>query len=35
MKSMYVAPEVMVINMMELTEMLRCSCSADDSNPWR
>lgn len=35
MKETYIAPEVMAINMEDLTVLLRCACTADDTNPWR
>lgn len=34
MKEVYEKPEVMVINIDELTVLLRCSCSGDDDNPF-
>lgn len=35
MKKAYVSPEVVEINMNELAVLLRCSCTADDDNPYR
>lgn len=35
MKKVYVSPEVVEIDMSELAVLLRCACTADDSNPYR
>ena len=35
MKDEYMTPEIMAIDMNELTVLLRCACTADDDNPWR
>lgn len=34
MKSEYIKPEIEVLDMNDITVMLRCSCSADDDNPY-
>jgi len=31
----YIKPSMTIIDMKELTVMLRCSCSRDDLNPYR
>ena len=33
MKKEYSKPEIVVLDINDITVMLRCSCSADDSNP--
>jgi len=30
----YNKPEIVVVDLAELTVMLRCSCSRDDTNPY-
>ncbi len=35
MKEAYLVPEIIAINLEELTVLLRCACTADDTNPWR
>ena len=30
----YAKPEIAIVDLAELTVMLRCSCSRDDTNPW-
>lgn len=34
MKKKYLCPEVVEIDMSELSVLLRCACSADDDNPY-
>lgn len=33
MKKEYIAPDVVALDLSDLTVMLGCSCSADDDNP--
>lgn len=35
MKDVYTSPEVVEIDMEELAVLLRCACTADDTNPYR
>ena len=30
----YESPEIVAINLDELTVLLRCACTADDNNPY-
>lgn len=30
----YLKPEIAIVDLAELTIMLRCACSRDDTNPW-
>lgn len=35
MKENYESPETMIINLEEITVLLRCACTSDDDNPYR
>lgn len=34
MKKEYIEPEIIELDINDITIMLRCSCSADDDNPY-
>lgn len=34
MKKKYIKPEIFILDIDDIIIMLRCACSADDSNPY-